>query len=72
MMIPPLLSRAKSAATLCGPGYKLQKAVVLPEGIGLDLRVATLLAYENDAGEKCVILDNSSGNMMDMDLRTWI
>ncbi|MFJ5549624.1 hypothetical protein [Streptomyces sp. NPDC093225] len=54
---------AMSSATACGTGYKLARAVALPEGTDPKMRLATLFTYTkggNDAG--CAILDNNMGS----------
>jgi hypothetical protein len=49
-----------SAATVCGSGYTLRKAIPLPLGTEPSERLGTLFAYEN-GGKGCVILDNNVG-----------
>ncbi|MGA5898578.1 hypothetical protein [Streptomyces venetus] len=51
---------AAAAATVCGTGYTLSKAIPLPVGTDPGERLATLFAYEN-GGKGCVILDNNVG-----------
>ncbi|MEV0184696.1 hypothetical protein AB0I54_36265 [Streptomyces sp. NPDC050625] len=51
---------AAAAATVCGSGYKLFRAVPLPEGTDPNQRLATLFSYENN-GKGCAILDNNVG-----------
>ncbi|MEV6805440.1 hypothetical protein [Streptomyces sp. NPDC051132] len=51
---------AVAAATVCGSGYTLFRAVPLPEGTDPNMRLATLFSYEN-AGKGCAILDNNVG-----------
>ncbi|WP_405692706.1 hypothetical protein [Streptomyces sp. NBC_01185] len=49
-----------AAATVCGTGYALNKAIPLPLGTDPDLRLATLFSYTN-GGKGCAILDNNVG-----------
>ncbi|MEV7871638.1 hypothetical protein AB0P17_37320 [Streptomyces sp. NPDC088124] len=51
---------AAAAATVCGTGYTLQKAIPLPVGTDPDLRLATLFSYGN-SGNGCAIMDNNVG-----------
>ncbi|WP_039934086.1 hypothetical protein [Streptomyces viridochromogenes] len=51
---------AAAAATVCGSGYTLSKAIPLPVGTDPSERLGTLFAYEN-GGKGCVILDNNVG-----------
>ncbi|MFC9633314.1 hypothetical protein ACFTY8_29595 [Streptomyces mirabilis] len=51
---------AVAAATVCGTGYKLFRAVPLPEGTDPRQRLAMLFSYEN-GGKGCAILDNNVG-----------
>ncbi|MDV9170398.1 hypothetical protein R6V09_09645 [Streptomyces sp. W16] len=51
---------ASAAATVCGTGYSLFRAVPLPEGTDPNQRLAMLFSYENN-GKGCVILDNNVG-----------
>ncbi|MEV7033564.1 hypothetical protein AB0N99_25480 [Streptomyces sp. NPDC093272] len=51
---------AVAAATVCGSGYTLFRAVALPQDVDPSLRLATLYSYEN-AGKGCAILDNNVG-----------
>lgn len=51
---------AAAAATVCGTGYALTKAIPLPAGTDPDLRKATLFAYQY-GGKGCVIVDNNMG-----------
>ncbi|HUR08736.1 MAG TPA: hypothetical protein VM347_39780 [Nonomuraea sp.] len=59
---------AVAAATVCGTGYALSKAVPLPLGTDPQLRLATLFAYEN-GGKGCAILDNNFGASQYMSLK---
>ncbi|CBF83162.1 uncharacterized protein ANIA_03218 [Aspergillus nidulans FGSC A4] len=56
------------AATLCGSGYTLDKAVPLPKGVDPDKRKATLFAYSNN-GKGCVFLDNNVGKKQYMSIK---
>ncbi|WP_329138446.1 hypothetical protein [Streptomyces sp. NBC_00670] len=60
--------QAVAAATVCGSGYALSKAVPLPLGTDPNLRLGTLFAYEN-GGKGCAILDNNVGKSQYMYLR---
>ncbi|MEI5098270.1 hypothetical protein RB200_05920 [Streptomyces sp. PmtG] len=51
----------EAAATDCGAGYTLRKAVPLPVGTDPRKRLGTLFAYENGA-KGCVTLDNNVGS----------
>jgi hypothetical protein len=53
-------SRAAAAATVCGSGYALSRAIPLPVGVDPSVRKGTLFAYEN-SGNGCAILDNNVG-----------
>ncbi|MBA6438361.1 MULTISPECIES: hypothetical protein [Streptomyces] len=50
-----------AAATVCGTGYSLNKAIPLPEGTDPSMRLATLFSYTNGSGKGCAILDNNYG-----------
>ncbi|WTP59967.1 hypothetical protein OHU07_25865 [Streptomyces phaeochromogenes] len=50
-----------AAATVCGTGYTLQRAVPLPVGTDPGERLATLFSYGN-GGKGCAILDNNFGS----------
>ncbi|MFC5144549.1 hypothetical protein [Streptomyces aureoversilis] len=58
----------EAAATVCGAGYTLRKAVPLPLGDPPRERLATLFAYEN-SGKGCAILDNNIGSKRYMYLK---
>lgn len=60
--------QAVAAATVCGSGYTLLKAVPLPLGTDPNLRLGTLFAYGN-GGKGCAILDNNVGKSQYMYLR---
>ncbi|MGP3946160.1 MULTISPECIES: hypothetical protein [Streptomyces] len=49
-----------AAATVCGTGYTLNKAIPLPVGTDPSQRLATLFSYTN-GGKGCAILDNNYG-----------
>ncbi|MEV5350067.1 hypothetical protein [Streptomyces achromogenes] len=49
-----------AAATVCGTGYPLFRAVPLPARAGLDQRLATPFSHENGS-KGCTILDNNVG-----------
>ncbi|MES9523048.1 hypothetical protein [Streptomyces capoamus] len=51
---------AAAAATVCGSGYTLFRAVPLPEGTDPNQRLATLFSYQNGS-KGCAILDNNLG-----------
>ncbi|HWU06377.1 MAG TPA: hypothetical protein VN520_08345 [Streptomyces sp.] len=51
---------AAAAATVCGTGYALSKAIPLPVGTDPDMRLATLFSYTN-GGKGCAIMDNNVG-----------
>ncbi|GAA0378079.1 hypothetical protein [Streptomyces blastmyceticus] len=58
---------AAAAATACGPGYVLSRAIPLPEGTDPRSRLATLFNYTkngNDGG--CSIFDNNVGSSRHM------
>ncbi|MFE1434033.1 hypothetical protein ACFW5G_16705 [Streptomyces griseoaurantiacus] len=57
-----------AAATVCGSGYTLNKAVPLPLGTDPNLRLGTLFSYGN-GGKGCAILDNNVGKSQYMYLR---
>lgn len=57
-----------AAATACGAGYTLRKAVPLPVGDDPRERLGTLFAYENGS-KGCMILDNNVGSKQYMYLK---
>lgn len=58
---------AARAATLCGSGYELDRAIPLPHGTEPSQRLATLYSYIGDHG--CLVLDNNVGKSQYMSLR---
>ncbi|WP_282795732.1 hypothetical protein [Streptomyces sp. CC224B] len=58
----------EAAATVCGAGYTLRKAVPLPVGDHPDERLGTLFAYEKGSNG-CLILDNNVGSKQYMYLK---
>ncbi|MFB8031095.1 hypothetical protein ACFQ6U_19590 [Streptomyces sp. NPDC056465] len=59
---------AVAAATVCGTGYALNKAIPLPVGTDPSLRLATLFSYTN-GGKGCAIMDNNVGVSRYMSLK---
>ncbi|MFH8755553.1 hypothetical protein [Streptomyces atroolivaceus] len=59
---------AAAAATVCGTGYTLSRAVPLPEGTDPGMRLATLFSYTNGA-KGCAIMDNNVGVSRYMSLK---
>ncbi|MEV0006779.1 hypothetical protein [Streptomyces sp. NPDC047973] len=59
---------AAAAATVCGTGYALNKAIPLPEGTDPGMRLATLFSYTN-GGKGCAIMDNNVGASRYMSLK---
>ncbi|MFC8230502.1 hypothetical protein [Streptomyces sp. NPDC057287] len=57
-----------AAATVCGTGYALSKAIPLPVGTDPGLRLATLFSYTN-GGKGCAIMDNNVGVSRYMSLK---
>ncbi|MEU0149354.1 hypothetical protein ABZ119_25920 [Streptomyces sp. NPDC006288] len=49
-----------AAATVCGTGYTLNKAIPLPVGTDPGMRLATLFSYTS-GGKGCAIMDNNVG-----------